>query len=244
MISINKVFVLILTVFAISLLSFVIIDSDEPLVKVKYKSKFDFIVKGGIDVLVHTFTDSFSVFSAKDYTIYEFPMYKSVFQDGIEVSFRSLSSYFYFKNNEKTGIYLDSLRSLNFKKCKVDSILNIYGFTNFVFYDKDSLTKHSSTILPSGDIKERYVTNFVRDVNYSDTNVFYFTKKKYPIAYSFSKELEDEKNMQIYRLECIFNKRKYGNNSSEVPKRSFVFTLKEEYLDDDFKKVIKKFGIN
>lgn len=176
-------------------------------------------------------TDKLIIYTKNDLTVYAFPYHYSI-DDGNKLIFEEIKfKYFMFKKNELFGYYFDSLKSQNPRKMNVDSLLNEKAFKANNFYDSinDSLIikiKKQENI----PLIEKYIPKIRYDFSYPDTTIFYYSNKLKNLNYSFSKDLEKKNNHKISKVRMIYNEYFEEQYRMELPKREFLFELKEDRI--------------
>lgn len=81
-------------------------------------------------------------------------------------------------------------------------------------------------------LAEKYISKKISDQSYPDTTIFYYNTKLKNIDYSFSKDLEKARKLKLFKVRLIYTSQYYKGYSIKVPRREFMFHLKEESVAD------------
>lgn len=131
----------------------------------------------------------------------------------------AVPTYFIFREGGLLGLKYDSLSQMDAVLFNVDSLLlrksfkgmNSYNPTNYKFVSK-SIKKETGVTL------EKYVPYKMVD-NSFDSAYFYLTAEKFDTEISFSKLLEEERKMKLYKLELIWNEVPANDKPYTIPRR-------------------------
>ena len=167
--------------------------------------------------------DSMFIFYYNDIVLYGFPYTYSI-EDETSVLFEERKlQCFLFKQNDQYGYYFDKVEDTVYKKLNVDSLLAIKAF-KAILYDKknDSLVDVQRT---KQGMTERYIPIHKPDYSYSDTTIYYFTKKENFYKFSLADDLEKAKKMKIFKVRAIYNAGFNKEVNGNLPYREFVFNV-------------------
>lgn len=193
-------------------------------------------------------TDSFSIFYYDSIILYKFPYTYSIENANTIEKQEKRFKYFIYQNHKPYGYYYDSINAKSYRKMNVDSLLSAKAFASNNFYDKnnDSLIEVIKS-RSNYSLIEKYISKKKPDQSYADTTIFYFTDKFKDLELSFSKELENIKNLKIFKVRILYNAHYDKVYNIKLPNREIAFELREKpFINSDeilafFKSFEKKF---
>lgn len=112
---------------------------------------------------------------------------------------------------------------------KVDSLLKLKAFWGNNYFDSknDSLVSQDKNVA-GYTLVEKYIPKYKPDDSYPDTTILYYNNKLVGFYHSFSKDLEQHKQLKIYKVRMIFKEQNNEQYNITVPYREFKF----EFLKD------------
>ncbi|WP_316769579.1 hypothetical protein [Pedobacter frigiditerrae] len=141
---------------------------------------------------------------------------------------KKIRNYLFTKNSYK-GLRYDSISSNNFIVFDIDSLLKKKTFKGSKLYDStnDILVERKKDN-KTGAVFEKYIPRVKFDASYNDTTYFVFAPKFKSINYSLSQEADSLRKMKLVAVKLSYNaKPRTANNLKEVPKRDFLFKIRE-----------------
>ncbi len=194
--------------------------------------------KGDLTIL----KDTVSIFYWQDYLIYKVHYTALTRINDGPVNSEKRYNYFVFKKADKYGhLFYDVLDSSVGKRLPVDSFLFVRGFHLAVNTDSLKLVS-SKKNKTSGVLLEKYVSPKQRG-DFVPDSIFYYYSPHLKTDYTFSAQLDSIKNMKLYEVRFMYNRRYSRANKITLPKREFYFEVIEVVVDDkkEIEKVIKRF---
>ena len=167
--------------------------------------------------------DSIFIFYYKDIILYGFPYTYSIEdEDSILFEERRLKC-FLFRQNDQYGYYFDKVDDTVYKKLNVDTLLATTAFKG-ILYSKtnDSLVEVQKT---KNGMIEKYIPIHRYDYSYSDTTIFYYTKKEKFYKFSLADDLEKAKKKKIFKIRAIYNGGFTKEVNGNLPYREFIFSI-------------------
>lgn len=186
--------------------------------------------------------DTLRIVSYKDIVVYRVPFQRVSTIVGVDTSGNILEeriisekkgfNHLVYRQNSNYGVMFDSIKELPTKKFKVDSFLTARTFKDFKFFNSSNDSLIEVNEYEKGIRIEKYVPKLKFDQSYADSLLLYFTKKLTDKPYSFSRDLEKQKRMNLSKVRILYNSIPKGAYDFEVPKREFVFEIIDVTLED------------
>ncbi|WP_443944287.1 hypothetical protein ACJVDH_15360 [Pedobacter sp. AW1-32] len=189
---------------------------------------------------ISTLRQSVNIYCFKNTKMYEIPLYNEATVvrvnrsgDILNEKIKSDTTHnlFVFKDGDETGIkysnYKDSITTI----FDVDSLLKKNAYKGVNFYDQ----KNDSLVLTRKENDQNYVEFYVPrkkfDESYADTTIFYLKKNNSNFGYSFSSELEKQKNgYKVHKVIFIYNPTHNKRLNIDAPRRKMEFELREDTI--------------
>ncbi|MES2418591.1 MAG: hypothetical protein V4541_10430 [Bacteroidota bacterium] len=175
------------------------------------------------------------LFFYKDITLYQ---KEGVFQheDGKE---EKTYTYWIYKQNRKLGLKFEaSVKDSLGIPFKVDSFLVKNAFTNFPFFSKDNDSiVFKRTIKSHEELLEKYVPKIKPDDSYPDTMIFRFSKNYTDIPFSYSHEMENEREKRLIEITGVYNPIKNPKYKAQLKGRKISFLMEKILVKDKKEKI-------
>lgn len=184
--------------------------------------------------------DSISIIRNNNTTIYRLPSYHSVStanlnkEGGViseELKTTLVFSYFLHKEKEISGLMYDSVNAGTYsEKLLVDSVLSKHAFKGgFNCLDNN---KKKIAVVEEGDYS---IETYIPAINVSssyDTTYLHFSKKLKDLKYSFSPELDRDRNSKLFRIKHVRNPVISPEGKTLVPRIEYSFDLKRMKVEN------------
>ncbi|MBE9665192.1 hypothetical protein [Mucilaginibacter boryungensis] len=200
-----------------------------------------------------TITDSLTICYCNNYTVYKLPYVTTTMKAKTnkngdyalqQTSENSIKYNFVIHSSDNRYAYwFDSLSSERPRRINFDSLLNFRAYGNFPFFQKAKDTLLKTEFNSSANILiKKYIPKIRVDDSYPDTMYYYFKSGFKGVKYSFSKDLDIYPQFKLFKVEFITNKVPKGNKGMDIPKRKFLFEVKETKIDTtSLIKLVEKF---
>jgi hypothetical protein len=185
-----------------------------------------------------TFEDSMEIYYYNNLVLYQFNhpydirkvtfdtsgnfMHENIIQEGIR------NSYFIYQKGDLYGFRYDSITAQTSHRFLVDSFLNKkLSHREETFDVSDDSLVDAKKVHGSYDLFEKYIPKIKLDETYPDSSYYYYNRKMNGIDYSFSKTLDQEKNMKLCRIIFVYNPLRSKKYTQELPRREVRLAIEE-----------------
>ncbi len=176
-------------------------------------------------------TSSVRIYYYKDITLFYLTYHFDSISAGIHHKSEYRNYYFVYKKGDIYGYSYDIHKSVFSTKILVDSILQQqWIFTNHlypVFIKNEATLISSHQNKDSGTLHEAYSLVGKKDTTMTGNIYLSFTNKISDVEHSLSKELDSLKNMKLYKLKLVINKRYAKEYQMTLDQSEASFWLEE-----------------
>lgn len=176
--------------------------------------------------------DSFSIYYYNQYSIYEINNRK-VFQSNNKIdSVKSDFIYVITKRDTPYCWWFNSFHTFLPEKKNTDSFIKSNALANADFYDSANSILHKQTNIDSSQLLKIYTVKKNPADTQIDTAKYYFTKHLPAIEFSFSRTLERDTKMKLYKVEFAFSEPAGQVNEAHAQPKVMRFEMWEKKVDN------------
>jgi len=179
--------------------------------------------------------DTLSIYYYENQIIYNIP-HISTFQINDQLIREEITyNYFLYQQGAMHGfLFKNSDDTTQPDKLPVDSFLFSRAYASKFDFDFSKLISRGQTIRED-HLLEKYTPKGIPNENRYDSLYLYYNAKLNHLPYSFSQAVDSLKGRKLYKIRILFNRRFLPGSKMTIPKREFLFEIKEVPLRNPIK---------
>jgi|GEM_PF-3633081 len=196
---------------------------EEPMHTVRYRYQFPAtLMQHENTPEVHVVEDTIFISYWKDFVLYRLPA-TTDFVTGKQIA--GTYEYFLLRKDKSHGYLFRGLDSSRLpEKWPVDSFLTQKAAQGKPFErPSDSIWKLVDSTVNKDEIIERYA--LLEPSKALFDSIYYSYRKGFQFEHSFSRQLDEEHGMKLFRIQMIQNAEYSDNAQLKLPRREFLFEL-------------------